>query len=301
MKHAYLIMVHKNNYNLEILLKLLDYEFNDIFIHVDKKCIDFNYPKYSNIVKKSKIFFTNERISVVWGGFSMVQAELLLTKIALDTSDYSYFHLLSGQCLPIKTQKYIHKFCDESNETCFLDLHQYDYSDCSKENKKLLYRASVNHYLQEYRDKFKFKFVNKFVIYIDRILIAIQVYVLRINKVKYNSISLASGANWFSLPRNAIIYIIEHEELIYSLFNKSSFCDELFMQTIFLNSEFKTRIQSNKRLVNFEKSNTYGHPYIWKENDLEEILNSDCFFARKFDEAIDYHIINLISQIITNQ
>lgn len=33
--HAYLIMAHKNIQQLKILLKLLDYNENDIFIHID--------------------------------------------------------------------------------------------------------------------------------------------------------------------------------------------------------------------------------------------------------------------------
>lgn len=41
MKHAYLIMVHNQFYVLEILLKLIDDERNDIFLHIDKKSIKF--------------------------------------------------------------------------------------------------------------------------------------------------------------------------------------------------------------------------------------------------------------------
>lgn len=57
MKHAYMIMVHKNSYTLEKLLELIDYPLNDIFIHVDKKCTDFNFEKYKSIIKNSQLFF----------------------------------------------------------------------------------------------------------------------------------------------------------------------------------------------------------------------------------------------------
>ena len=44
MKHAYLIMCHNNFEQLKLLLKLLDDERNDIYVHIDKKaksfCID---------------------------------------------------------------------------------------------------------------------------------------------------------------------------------------------------------------------------------------------------------------------
>lgn len=42
-KHAYLIICHNNFDQVAKLLKLLDYDKNDIYIHVDKKCR--NYPK----------------------------------------------------------------------------------------------------------------------------------------------------------------------------------------------------------------------------------------------------------------
>ena len=55
-KHAYLIVAHNNFYILERLVKLLDYEFNDIYIHIDKKVKDFRFNYFKNIVTKSKIF-----------------------------------------------------------------------------------------------------------------------------------------------------------------------------------------------------------------------------------------------------
>ena len=36
-RHAYLIMFHENIEQLKILLSLLEYELNDIYIHADKK------------------------------------------------------------------------------------------------------------------------------------------------------------------------------------------------------------------------------------------------------------------------
>lgn len=56
-KHAYLIIEHKDNFVLETLIELLDDSRNDIFIHIDKKTKNFNFEKYKNKVKFSKIYF----------------------------------------------------------------------------------------------------------------------------------------------------------------------------------------------------------------------------------------------------
>ena len=58
-RHAYLIMFHQNIEQLKILLHLLDYELNDIYIHADKKLSlsDNEKNKISSILKKSNCFY----------------------------------------------------------------------------------------------------------------------------------------------------------------------------------------------------------------------------------------------------
>lgn len=79
-RHAYLIMVHKDMYSFEKLLQLLDYELNDIYVHVDLKCKNFNYDLYKSLINKSKLIFIEDRYSVIWGGVSQIDAELSLLK-----------------------------------------------------------------------------------------------------------------------------------------------------------------------------------------------------------------------------
>ena len=55
-KHADLILAHNNFYILERLVKLLDYEFNDIYIHIDKKVRYFKFNYFKSIVTKLRIF-----------------------------------------------------------------------------------------------------------------------------------------------------------------------------------------------------------------------------------------------------
>jgi len=66
-KHAYLIMAHTNMNQLLELVKCLDYEQNDIYIHVDMHFKNFSGEKFQ--AKFSNIFFT-KRIKVYWGVFS---------------------------------------------------------------------------------------------------------------------------------------------------------------------------------------------------------------------------------------
>ena len=107
-RHAYLIMCHQNIEQLKILLSLLDYELNDIYIHADKKLFlsDDEKNEISSSLKKSNCYFIKSQYGS-WGGDSLMKIEINLLKKATEY-EHKYYHLLSGADLPLKTQSYIH-------------------------------------------------------------------------------------------------------------------------------------------------------------------------------------------------
>ena len=50
-----------------------------------------------------------QRIDVRWGGFSMIEATLALMQAALAQPQHQYFHLMSGDCLPLQTPETIER------------------------------------------------------------------------------------------------------------------------------------------------------------------------------------------------
>ena len=76
--------------------------------------------------------------------------------------------------------------------------------------------------------------------------------------------------------------------------------DEVFFQTIILNSPFKDNvINDDLRYVDWENPNP-NVPAILGENDWTTIINSSKFFARKFDITRDSKILDMIDQKILN-
>ena len=111
MKHAFLIITHQYTHVLETLFRMIDDERNDIFVHIDKK-VDHSYEdKIVKLVKKSDLYFV-KRHKVYWGHVSQIKAELELFQSANDKKTYSYYHLLSGSDLPIRSQDEMHHFFD---------------------------------------------------------------------------------------------------------------------------------------------------------------------------------------------
>jgi len=75
------------------------------------------------------------------------------------------------------------------------------------------------------------------------------------------------------------------------------FPDELFFQTILLNSPLKEALANeNLRLIDF--SSNKAHPAFLVESDFERIKASPKLFARKFDPSQDAIILDKIDELI---
>lgn len=122
MKHAFLIMAHGSLPLLRVLLSMLDDERNDIFLHIDRKSdmLDGAEPL---VLSKARLFLLEQRVDVRWGNLSQIKAEYVLFEEALKHGPYAYYHLLSGQDLPIKSQDYIHQFFEEHQGKEFVGIN----------------------------------------------------------------------------------------------------------------------------------------------------------------------------------
>lgn len=287
-KHAYLIIAHNQFEILEKLILLLDDNRNDIYIHIDKKVTKFNNNYFLKLAKKSNIYFI-QREDVNWGGYSLVNVEIMLLKSAIQYN-YEYYHLISGVDLPIKTQDEIHNFFIENRGKEFIHFDSLILSE--NEYDRIRYYYFVQDKISN-RNSFK-----KFLRYIERVGIIFQ-KVAKINRMKNFNIRLGKGAQWFSITNDFAKYIVKNEPLIKSIFKYGNCVDEMFVQTILLNSKFKDNLyyknfdnnyKSIVRYIDWER----GNPYIFTKNDYNDLINSEYLFARKFDLYKDLEVINKI-------
>lgn len=292
-KQAILIMANKNNYVLEKNIELLDSPLVDIFILVDKKFKNFDFKYYEALVKKSNLVYVEPRINIYWGGFSLIEAELNLLKVAFNYNDYEYFHLISGQDMLLQP---INRFTQIFNDNRIY-IDSIPVIPDNKENKKIYKRIAVNHFMVNHiRDSNKL--VQFFARVINRVGADLQ-FIFGRDFIKENNIDLYYGSNWFSIPNDVVKFILNQKDIIKDYFSKGWLVDELFIQTIIqMDSKFKRRIASgNKREILFVEPNT-DHPYIWKESDYKKLKNSNKVFARKFDEKVDKKIIDKIYTLV---
>lgn len=301
-KHAYLIIAHKNLLQLKKLLSLLDDRRNDIFLLIDKKCLQFSEKDFNGICNNSSLYFIN-RIKIVWGGVSQIEAELELLKEAKRKGDYIYYHLLSGQDLPLHSQNYIHKFFDKYEGYEFLTFCGEEIYKKNNPNNRVQYYYPFQNFEFQWNFTKKHpvkKIWNTFFIPLQRLF--------RVNRCK--NMKIGYGSNWFSITDDFVKYILDNEHEIQKTY-KYSFCaDEIFIQTLAINSQFTDRIflkkgindkisdrQGNLRYINWWN----GNPHIWTSNDKDELLQArdrGYLFSRKFDIDIDKKIIDFIVKIV---
>lgn len=276
-KHAYLIVAHNQFELLKKQIKLIDYPLNDIYLHIDKKVKDFNFEEIKSIVKKSKLHIIS-RNKVGWGGYSQIKTTIDMLEYAIKNK-YEYYHFISGVDLPIKTQEYIHEFFDVNRGMEFISFDDLTYSHQYDERIKYWW------YLQEIEKQ------NKLALILNRGIAKIQ-SILNINRIKDIDFKLQKGANWFSITHDLATYVVEKKEWIEKNFKYSHCADEIFLQTIIINSKYKNRLypKGNMRLIDWER----GNPYIWKYNDFDTLIKSDMIFARKFNENVDKKIVEKI-------
>lgn len=285
-KHAYLILAHKNFSQLRKLVEMLDHPENDIFIHVDAKALEFNTSDWEHVCHYSNLKFVEPRISVNWGGVSIMRCELALLKLATKSNRYSYYHLLSGMDLPIKSQSYIHQFFERNAGKEFINLWEFKKSTLSRFRYYTLF--------PEGEGNFRTRIIN-------HIFKAMQILVgYRINR----DVNFHFGSQWFSITHELATYVLSKEDWLEKTFRHTSTCDEIFLATLVCNSPFKDRLfvkspvksqkeinESNMRLIDWTRGKSIRHPWTFLRADYSLLMNSPHLWARKFDDAVDPEII----------
>lgn len=283
-KHAYIIMAHNKFDILYELLKDLDDERNNIFLHIDSKSKGFDSKYAMEIIKKGKLYLV-DRMNVHWGGFSQIECIVKMLKYASNIGYHEYYHFMVGVEFPLKNQNFIHKFFDENEGKEFIgfDWKDFNYLDRIKYYHPFNEYGRNNNIIQKILNKFRISCV------------AIQ-KLFKVNLIrKYNIKFVKGNANW-SITQDLVDFILSKENEIYHIY-KHSFCaDEIFIHSIVYNSNFINNVydiqdeyHSSMRLQNW--NNQYNR-YCLK--DLSILINSNRLFARKIDGEDALELIDAI-------
>ena len=264
----------------------MDYELNDIFLHVDRNSNLSKEDKIdiASVVKKANIRYLKSH-KVAWGGDSLMRIEISLLKEATKTI-HRYYHLLSGSDLPLKPQTFIHRVL-ANDEHDYIALETNTVANKTKNfQDRYRYYYMLQNRIGRYNKSLQ-KLQNR------DLILQKKFNIDRTKKVKFEYVK---GSQWFSITHKTAEYILSQYNEYKKYFLCSYVPDESFVQTIIKNSPIAINVvDDNLRLIDWQR----GKPYTFLKEDYNELINSDKLFARKFDEKVDNSIIDIIYEYIT--
>lgn len=239
----------------------------------------------------------SQLIDIQWGGTSQMKAELLVLSLAVQHGDYDYYHLISGQDLPLKSQDFIHKYFDEEVK----DKICINFQERNNLGYVFNYNLGYFHLFTDYLRR-KNPIIRKAASGLRHLFIKLQQAVGY--RRDWDGYILAKGTNWMSSNKEFAQYLSHNRSKIIKKFRGVLGPDEIYKHTIALSSDFKdslfhsSSVSDSLRHIDWNR----GLPYVWRKEDFDELMSCNELFARKFSSEVDKDIIDLIySRLKTNE
>lgn len=322
-KIAILLLVHKSPEQLEHLLRRMDDNRFDIYIHVDAKSDINQFKGVKNQVKASEVIFVKERIKTYFNDFSLVKATVNTIKEAI-SKEYKYYILLTGQDYPIKSNDYIYEKLSNDYPISYIDM--YGVEESFSKGVRWVEHIGYSYFSQNIR-KFllnmignklyfsKFGYVVKIIPKMYDMIMTRFAFSPRA-KLKNTEYVYSAGSHFWILPDISVKHIIQkfdNDTCINNIFKHIAAPEESYFQTILssmsnlklsdgMYDQFSSRRKEmdnpSLRLIKWYENgqHTSGHPAIWKMEDAHIIEEAEALFARKFDINIDSDIINYLDR-----
>lgn len=276
MKVAHLILTHNNPSQVQRLINRLAHPDADFYIHVDLKT-DI-HPFLFLASKQVKLI--NNRVSVYWGAYSIVQATVnSFEEILASSIKYDYVNLLSGQDYPLKSTHEIHAFFEENPNQAFMHT-----LSVATEWQEAIPRVTKYH-LSNYQ-------------FSGRHTIEKYMNMILPKRKMPNHLIPVGRSQWFTITGKHVEYIVtylQQNKNVRRFFELTWGSDEIVFQTILYNSIYqKEMVNDNLRYIDWSEGN--ASPKTFTIEDLPNLLNSGKLFARKFNPSVDEGVLNALDK-----
>ncbi|MCC5615786.1 beta-1,6-N-acetylglucosaminyltransferase [Nostoc sp. CHAB 5836] len=302
MKVAYIILAHNYPEQLLRLVDQLNTDKTSFFIHIDKSSDRKIFKQISaELMDFPNVFFL-KRYNSKWGSFGIVKATLKVINSIVETGIcFDYIILLSGQDYLIKSNTYIKMFLQENQGKEFIEY--FSLPDKRWGEHGGLKRIDSWHF--SWRNKyFDIPEKQKFQSYIASLLYSLVILLLPKKRKLIEGYAIYGGSQFWCLTGECIKWInifVQQNPKFVKRFHYTFCPDEIFFQTIILNSHFKDKVVNNNlKYIDWGNVNSC-HPMILDKNDVEKIRQSEKLFARKFDPTKDSDILDMIDQMILSE
>lgn len=292
MKQALLITAYKNPSHLNNLIDAFDDNFS-VYIHIDNKGT-FTREDIETLRLKPNVKFVSTKYRVQWGSINHLKAILLLCREVVKDPEVEYVHTITGHDYLIKTPGEITRFLTENKGTLFMEANKLPYKHWHGGGLDRIEYYYPHDLINVRTDRnYKIK---------ERIINFQLKYNLKRKFPKCFPSDFYGGLVYWTIPTDAVRYILDFSDKNPSYLRRFrlTYCsEEIFFQTIIMNSPFKDNVQSNNlRFVVWEKRNG-NNPANLDDTDYDNILASDALFARKLEFPVSQGLYEKLREKIS--
>ena len=270
---ALLILAHANPGVFNRLVAALDHPRITLFCHIDAKS---ELSRFS-AAASARVVFIKDRVSIFWGGYSMIEAELALFRAARKAGPFAAYALISGDSLPLIDNDALVALLQKPAHT--LRFREQLPGDKSYARIERIYLPDVSigafskpgTHLDRHLDVEDFAQVRR------------AMAVRRLKRAR--SFGVFKGPQWFSLTEGLLAPMLEHLDAdpdYEEIFRFSAIPDELFFHSLVNIVEPSTK--SDFAIMGADWTRR-PMPYVFRsDQELDFILASHCVFFRKFSD-----------------
>ena len=285
MKIAYIISAYKYPKQLVRLVLKLNTIDTTFLIHFDKRTDDRQYDEAVQALEQQSNVIFLDRHRCYWGDIGHVNATLKGIKILFEKKiDFDYVVLLTGQDYPIKTNDQIQDFFQKHDGKSFIEFFPLNFgSEHQEPISGALWSARLERWHIVLLGQLRPILPNRYI-------------PLPIKHRFPNELKPFVGSSYWCLHKQCIEYIysfVDRNRKFVDFFKFTSVSDEVFFQTILLNSGLvDSLVNDSLRYIKWTGKDWSGKPSILGSSDFEEMTLSSKLFARKFDCMKDKEILD---------
>lgn len=287
LQHAFLMEVHKSPELFSRIVKILAADNHHFYVHIDAKVAEMDL--FVNAVKDIKNVTFIDRIKIFHGAVSQIYCEIALFKAAYANPHIDYFHLISGQDYPLRSNTVFDDFFEKHCGESFTCIEGQSFHD---EMMKHKYRMRTELYCPNEDQKW------------FRLFLRLTWRMQLMFHTRRPIPGCWGGWNWKSLHRSVtghFLDYLEHNPKFLKRFNHTMCCDEIYFATIY-KSKMKEMNIKGLMPLRFVSTEPKWHieethrPYTMDERDYPDIYPSQAFFCRKVDLPYSSKLLDMIDR-----
>ena len=267
---AYILLAHKDPASVVAQADMLTGAGSFVAIHFDAAAPSEAYERIRTaLAGNPRVAFADRRHRCGWGEWSLVAATLSAARTALmQFPAATHFHLVSGDCWPIKPARYIREALSAGDADLIeaVDFHEAGWIKTGMREDRLVYRHYFNERAQRRLFYASLNLQRR----------------LKLDRPTPEGLRMMIGSQWWCLRRQtlaALFAFLRRRPDIVRFFRTTWIPDETFFQTLVRHLVPDREIIA--RPPTFLAFTDYGLPVVFHEDHHDILVAQEHFFARK--------------------